>query len=435
MTATDSPTTAANDSPRTVTDSLDFAACVGIDWADEVHAVCLFAAGSDAAEHRTLEQTPEAIDAWVAELRQRFAGRRIAVCVEQSRGALIYALLKYDCFVIYPINPKQLARFREALAPSGSKDDPDDAWLLVQFLLKHRDRLRPSKPDDADTRLIGLLVEDRRDAIALRTRLTNALAARLKQYFPQALELLGGNLTTRLAGEFLRRWPTLDALQRARPQTVRQFFVDHNCRDTEAIDQRLELIRRAVPLTHDRAVIDSSVLHVHMLAGQLLELATAVAEYDRQIAQHFAAHPDHELFDSFPGAGEVLAPRLLAAFGSDRQRVRDARQIQQYSGIAPITQRSGKSKVVKRRWACPRFLLQTFHEFANHSRPFCAWAQAFYEMMRARGAGHHAAVRTLAFKWIRVLFVCWKTRTPYNDAQYLASLRRRHSPMLAYLKP
>ena len=417
----------------TDTHAPDFAAFVGIDWADETHALCLRVTAAAPREHRTLEQSPEAIDAWAGELRQRFAGRPIAVCIEQSRGALIYALAKYDCFVIYPINPKQLARFREALAPSGAKDDPSDAALLVEFLCNYRDRLRAWKPDSAPTRFIALLVEDRRDAVGLRTRLTNALEARLKQYFPQALELVGGSLASRMAAEFLRRWPTLDAVKRERPQTVRQFFLDHNCRQRDAIEQRLKLIDQAMPLTNDQAIIDSAVLHVQMLAGQLLELAAAIAQYDQQIAQRFAAHPDQHIFDSFPGAGDALAPRLLAAFGSDRDRMSDASELQQYSGIAPVTERSGKSKLVKRRMACPRFLLQTFHEFASHSRAFCAWARAFYDLMRSRGNGHHAAVRALAFKWIRVLFRCWKTHTPYDDATYMAALRRHKSPLLAHL--
>jgi transposase len=290
-------------------DRTDFAAFVGIDWADEIHALCLVAAGSEQLEHRTLQQTPEAIDAWAVELRERFAGQPIAVAIEQSRGALIYALLKYDCFVIYPINPKQLARFREALVPSGAKDDPTDAALAVELLRHYRDRLRPWKPDDAATRLIGLLVEDRRDAVALRTRLTNALEARLKQYFPQALELVGGDLTSGMAGEFLRRWPTLEAVQRVRPETLRKFFQEHNCRRRDVIEPRLELVARAMPLTTDRAVVSSAVLHVQMLAGQLRELAAAIAEYDRQIAAQFAVHPDHDIFHSFPGAGAALAPR------------------------------------------------------------------------------------------------------------------------------
>ena len=108
-------------------------------------------------------------------------------------------------------------------------------------------------------------------------------------------------------------------------------------------------------------------------------------------------------------------------------------ELQSFSGVAPVTKRSGKQCHVHRRWACPRFLLQTFHEFAHCSCKRSTWAKAFYLQQRSAGKGHHAALRTLAFKWIRVLFRCWKTNTPYSEERYLDSLRRRNAPLLAFL--
>lgn len=144
-------------------------------------------------------------------------------------------------------------------------------------------------------------------------------------------------------------------------------------------------------------------------------------------------HPDADLFREIPGAGEALAPRLLVAFGTDRQQFQSAAELQTLSGVAPVTKRSGKRSTVHRRWACPKFMLQTFHEFARCSVSNSAWAGAFYRQQRAVGQGHHAAVRKLAFKWIRVLFRCWQNRTPYSEAQYLAALRKRNAPLLQFL--
>lgn len=158
----------------------DFVAFVGFDWADQKHAGALFPAGGP-VENFELEQSPEAIDQWATAVHKRFGPGRIAICLEQSKGALIYALMKYDFFVLYPINPKQLKRFREAMAPSGAKDDPSDAAFVLELLLKHRDRLHAWEPDDETTRLIGMLSEDRRSLVDRRTRLINALKARLKQ--------------------------------------------------------------------------------------------------------------------------------------------------------------------------------------------------------------------------------------------------------------
>jgi transposase len=107
---------------------------------------------------------------------------------------------------------------------------------------------------------------------------------------------------------------------------------------------------------------------------------------------------------------------LLAAFGADRDRFQTALEVQEFSGIAPVTERSGKAIWVHRRLACPKFLLQTFHEFANCAWRFCAWSKLYYQQQRGRGKDHHAAVRALAYKWIRIMFRCWKDRTPYVDS-------------------
>ena len=115
------------------------------------------------------------------------------------------------------------------------------------------------------------------------------------------------------------------------------------------------------------------------------------------------------------------------AFGTDRERYQDAQEIQEYSGIAPVTERSGKSWRVHWRWSAPTFLRQTFHEFARLSIQKSAWARAYYELKREQGKGHHAAIRALAFKWIRILYRCWKDRTPYDEARYIQSLQQRGS--------
>lgn len=409
----------------------EFAAYVGIDWADQKHELAVLAAGQTKEVHRHLAQTPEAIDAWAAELRQRFGGQPVAICLEQVKGGLIYALMKYDFVVLYPINPKQLACFRKAMAPSGSKDDPTDAALCLQMLVKHRDQLRPWRPDDAQTRLIRLLAEDRRGLIAQRTRLCNQLQDRLKQVFPLALEVLG-SLTTELAAEFLTRYSSFAELKSAAPNEVAALYRLHGLAQAK-IQDRLQRIAAAAPLTTDPALVQSATLLVRSLARQLHALAEPLRQYEQQLADAMQQHPDAPIFTSFPGAGDALAPRLLAAFGADRQRYENAAEMQSLAGIAPVIRRSGRSFSVFSRWACNKFLRQTFHEFAQHSIPRSAWAKTYYEMQRKRGKKHQAAVRALAFKWIRILFRCWQERHSYNELHYCENLRQRHSPVFANL--
>ena len=195
---------------NTPTSNPPVVAWVGLDWADQRHEIRLQAAGSPRLESFSVEQKPEAFQAWVAELRARFPQGRIALALEQSRGAVIYALMNYDFFLLYPLPPKTLARYREAFASSGAKSDRSDADLLLELVRTHGDRLRAWQPDDAMTRQLRLLVEYRRKTVADRTRLTNRLTDLLKTYFPQALDWLG-DLRSLGACEFLGAWPTLEA--------------------------------------------------------------------------------------------------------------------------------------------------------------------------------------------------------------------------------
>jgi hypothetical protein len=103
--------------------------------------------------------------------------------------------------------------------------------------------------------------------------------------------------------------------------------------------------------------------------------------------------------------------------------------MQTYCGVAPVIERSGKSRWTHWRWNCPKFLRQTFHEYAKSSIPYSAWARAFYDQQKQRGKGHNAAIRSLAFKWIRVIHRCWQTHTPYDEARYLQALELRGSPL------
>jgi len=402
-------------------------AYIGLDWADERHAVQLQTADG-IVEQFELEQKPAVLHEWVARLQARFGTGKIALALEQRKGAVVHALMQYDCFILYPINPKALARYREAFRTSGAKDDPVDAALLLDLVVRHRDRLRAWVPDTVDSRKLQLLCEQRRKLVNQRVALTNRLTSLLKQYFPQALEWVG-DVASKQACAFLTQWPTLAAVQRARPATMRRFYHAHNCRTVSVIDARLAGIVTARPLTSDPAIVEPLSLSVQSYATQLRALIDALQAFDDRIAAVFAAHADHDLFASFPGAGAVCAPRLAAAFGTDRTRWASAAELQSHSGIAPVTERSGKSIWVHHRLACPKFVKQTFHEFADQSIRFSQWARAYYDQQRSRGNAHHAALRALAYKWIRILFRCWQTRRPYDEAQYLEVLRRRGSAL------
>src|SRR6266567_4667635 len=414
--------------------SAQFAALIGIDWASPRHALCLYDCATAKRESSILEHTPEAIARWARWLQERFRGNQIALCLEQTRGPLIYALLEYSFFVLYPINPATAARYRMAFKTSRAKDDPSDAQVCLELVLHHREKLKPWLPNDAQTRELSCLLQHRRAAVDLRTLLTNMLRDALKSYYPQALELAGQDLFAPLGCQFLLKWPSLGQLQKARTENVRKFYYAHNCRRMDVIEKRLHSIASMIPLCRDPALIEPAIVQVKMLARQLLQLGIALKEYDFRIEQLFTQHKDATIWQSFPGAGPTLAPRLCCAFGSERSRYQSALAIQQYSGIAPVIERSGKNQHwVHRRWGRPHFVHQSFFEYASQSVLHCFWAKVFIQDQIARGKAYPTAVRALAFKWQRIMFVCWRDRLPYNETIYLNSLKRRGSHLTSKL--
>jgi transposase len=409
----------------------EYAALIGIDWADSKHETCLIDPQTGRREASLLRHSPAAIGEWATALRVRFGGKLVAVCLEQSRGPLIYALLKYDFITLFPVNPATLARYREAFSPSRHKDDSTDAAYLAELLFSHRDHLRAWRAEDEQTRTLRYLVEHRRRLVDDRTRISNRMTSLLKCYFPQVLEWLP-DIRTTLVCDFLLRWPSLDALRRVRRETLVKFFRSHNSVRTDAVERRVGAIRQAAPLVTDRAVIASSVLMVKALAAQMKTTLAAIHEFDAEIEALCAVNRDFALMKSLPGAGQNYAARLTAALGSDRERWRSADELAQLSGIAPVIERSGQSRRVRWRYFCPKFLRQSFHEYAGESVRHSFWARAYYDGQRAKGKSHQAAVRALAFKWIRIIYRCWMTRTPYDEVKYLEGLRKKGSPLLNY---
>ena len=405
-----------------------FTAYVGIDWADTKHDICLQAAGSDKREFECIPHDVPHIEEWVKSLHKRFGGT-VAIAVELAKGPIIYALQKYNFFVIFPINPSTLARYRIAFKPSRAKDDPTDAEAALELLMRHPERFAPLHPQSTAMRTLISLNEHRRQLVNDKTRITNRLTNTLKQYYPQALDWFGKHDTI-LFCDFIARWPTLIQVKRAHQSSLRDFFYAHNGRRAKLIDARLESIKAAVPLTKDQGVILPCRLHALMLVEQLRITLHAIDEFDKEIADLAPTLPDYSLFQDLPGAGPHLAPRLVAAFGEDRERFQSAEELQKYTGIAPVTERSGKKCWVHWRWQCPTFLRQTFVEWASQTINKSFWAGAYYRQQRAKGNTYQAAVRSLAFKWIRILYQCWKTHTPYNESVYLNALRKKGSPLL-----
>ena len=409
---------------------------IGIDWADEKNDLWIMDKKRAQGEHRQVAQDAVALHQFAQQIKERYGGKRIALVVDQKRGGLINFLLGLDFVDLYPVHAARAKDYRRALYPSGAKSDPVDARIHAEFFCKHPERFGPPlKADSAPTRELQWLCEDRRGFVDQQTRLEQRLRSCLKQYNPLILKLFD-DLGRTMCLRFILRWPSLPKVQRASTQVLRKFFYSHNSRSAAKIQQRLELIRTERALSEEAALLSACSRKAQTLARQLLALGPQIKAYDGRIKELFEAHPDAPVFRSVPGAGAALGPRLLCAFGTDRSRFKSAQNMAQWNGSAPVSINSGQDKRtgqskrrVRWRWSAPTFVRQSFVEHAQHSIGYCRWASAYYESKKEQGKTRQTILRSLAFKWTRILYRCWQTGDCYEEQRYLDSLRRRNSPL------
>jgi transposase len=405
---------------------------IGIDWADQSHD-CYIIDTQGNGQHQSFKQTPEAIDQWVDRMLELSGGKTIAIMLEQSKGPLIYALMFRPNVFLYPVNPKQFAKYRESYPGGDSKSDPSDARYIARMLRERISTLKPWIPDDEATRRLGNLSEQRRSIVNDQVAQRQQLIAHLKSYFPLLLELFGERNQVGLLLKILSRWSDPRQLRRADRQHVDRVLRENGIRNPSRREELIERIRGSKLLTNDTAIIEPLSMVCKLLAKQIEASRRTIQAFDQEIEEALKKHPDGKLFTSLRGAGPTLAARLLCAFGSQKDRWKDADELASFSGIVPVTRQSGKSRVVLQRWACPKYLKQTFHEFADSARKWCPWSKARYRQLRAGGMKHNAAIRKIARSWIRILFRLWQTGQPFDCDRYLTGLLRRNPELINFL--
>jgi transposase len=403
------------------------AAWIGWDWADQHHDLFL-----ETAEGRTerikLPHQPGLLHSWLKQLGQRFEGRKVVLGIEACRSALLPIFLQYSYLELYPINPKSMARFREVVRPSGSKSDDLDCKLTCQLVKAHASLLSELVAEDPLTRELELLVGYRRDLVDQRSGLANQMKTTLKLYFPLALDMLQDNTTTLLAADFVLKFPTLRSLQDAGEHEIRKFFKGHGCRLTKGLEERLDSVTQAVAVTEDAAWNNPHSFMVCAVAEQLKAVIARVEQIQERICIIAEQHPNYALAQSLPGAAAVLEPRLMVVLGTCVEACPSAEKLAVRDGVAPRRIQSGNSCLTLRRLAKPQFEHQTWIEYAKSSLLTCAWARAFVEAKTKAGKSYFTAIRALALKWIRIIHACWVKGTVYDEAVYLAALKKSGSP-------
>jgi transposase len=393
---------------------------VGDDWAEDHHDVeVLDAAGRRLARARL----PEAV-AGIARLPAsigELAGQdvedehvQVLVGIETDRGPWVTALVAAG-YQVVAANPLQAARYRERHTVSGAKSDTGDAHVLADMVRTDAHQLRPVAGDSAQAEAVKVVARTHKTLIWERTRHTQRLRHALRDYFPAAVQAFE-DLDAPDALELLAKAPDPASAARLTRAQIRAALKRARRRDIGAKTERIWAVLHAEHLGQPEVVTGAYAASVRSLVAVLRVLDQQIATLQRQVVAHFGRHPDAEILASQPGLGQILGARVLAEFGDDPTRYATAKARKNYAGTSPITRRSGKTKLVAARYIHNDRLIDALMTQAFAALSASPGARAYYDQLRARGAGHNAALRQLANRLVGILHGCLKTHTRYDEA-------------------
>jgi transposase len=395
---------------------------VGIDWSQDHHNVRIINEDAASLLRFQIPQSP----AGFAKLEEHINSFNLPpahclVALETAHHLLIDFLWSRR-YLVYVIPPSVLSSSRSRYTSSGAHDDDRDAFVLADLLRTDRHRFAPWKPD-------GLLVTQMRAKLSLVdclthsiTRFSNRLHAVLQRYYPQAVGVFS-DLQTQIALRFLIAYPSPQAAQSLTLALFAEFCRDQGYSHPELIPERYARLRLPTP-TPDPTIVLALQDETVFLAQLLLTLVQQKNLEIRHIQRLFAAHPDAPIFDSLPGAGDLLAPKLLVMFGDHRDRFPAPQSIRCLAGTCPVTDQSGKRKRVYFRKACNKGHRNTAQQFAKESTRLSDWAVSYFAEARARRLSKSEAYRCLANRWLGILWKLWQSRQPYDETYHLQQILR-----------
>lgn len=395
--------------------------CCGIDWSDAALDYELGGPDGSILVEGQVKPNLEGMAELYGKLEAHAPASEIGIAIETTHGPWVQALLDRG-FVVYPVNPNTADHFRKAMSASGDKSDKIDKHVLAVFLRSCHRELGPLKPDDPAIIALRLGCEDRVRLIEERTAKLNELLGTLKMYYPAVLGLFG-DLDSKISLSFLADYPRQAQMQALAARHFKNWLRKHKYNHTERIAEMTAALSRPV-LPVAIHLQEAKAGRIVYLAKSLLELIEEIARRDDQIGEKFAALPEADWVSSLPCAGKVLGPALLACVGRDVQRFANVNEARSLMGTAPVTKASGRSRVVYMRRACWKFARRTLQLFAEQTRKHCAWAKAFYERQRTSGHRHHAALRALAHKWLKIILAMQRSGQKYDQAKFIHSRER-----------
>jgi len=393
----------------------------GIDWSDRFLDFHLRTADGQVLTEGRVEPTVDGLAELFATIEAHGRPEEIAIAAETSHGAWVQPLLDRG-YVLYPVNPKTVERFREALSAAGHKSDKIDRKILAMFLVTFHQENTPLRPDVPEIISLRIACQDRVRLVEERTAKLNELQAILKCYYPAFLGLFGG-VNSQIALQFLERFPTQGQMQHLTQSRLESWLKRHHYPWSKRVDEMMQAIKQPALCVAEHLQQTQAPL-IRYLARTIQGLKAEIADRNTWITEHLNGLPEADWLRSLPGAGTVLAPALLACLGRDPQRFASTADARALMGTAPVTKASGTHRAVSFRRGCWKFARRTLQLFADKSRHQCDWAQAFYQKQRNSGHNHHAALRALAHKWLKILLAMRRTGTRYNEQISLDSQRR-----------
>ncbi|MGD2162568.1 MAG: transposase [Anaerolineales bacterium] len=397
---------------------------IGIDWSEAKHDVLLLNEAGAAIAQMTIPHGLEGFEQ-LEHTRQRL-GLDLNSCIvglETAHNLIIDFLWSRGYSRIYVVPPTTIKGNRSRFRHSRARSDASDAMVIADCLRTDQGRLQPWKPDQPLTRHIRAKVSLINCLTKEIVRLSNRLRSVLLRYYPAALNVFS-SWPTQIGLSLIQSYPTPQEAQALTPTQFCAFTREHHYPQgrVAACFARLQADYPEASASTVASFQDEAIL----LASFLQRTLKAKSRSLRDLGRLFSEHPDAPIFASLPGAGDLLAPALLGKFGDDRERFPSPASVQALAGTCPVTDSSGKRRIIRFRRACDREFRYIAQQWARASLERSVWANAYFQTVYGRCQSINQAYRCLANRWLAILWKLWQSHELYDEAYHL-NQRAKHS--------
>lgn len=337
---------------------------------------------------------------------------KLMIGFELPHGPLV-DFLRENNYTAYSLNPLKVKRFKETIIVSGNKNDNIDAEAIAEYMRKNSNQCRPLLYNSPEIEKLKMLSIIHSRITQEHARYKNKLHFAVRQYF-YLHESLFTDFGCTIQLKMLIKYPTAYDLEQASDDELIDFLKSNKFRVSKYITKIIEKVRSYEQIISPE-VEYAYTIEVKMLCEILLTLNQNLNDVEKEMNKILDTHHLGSIFRSLPGAGIVLACKLLAIFGDNKSRFDNANQVQCLFGSAPRNYQSGNYHKITMRKACNKFGRSVLYSFAFSSMHFCPWARAYYYEQRAKGKTNSVAIRALSNKWVNVIFKIWKDEIIYQE--------------------